>query len=208
MCANKPRRTNMIWKQIWLCWSCINSIQACWIWTSLIWFCWKHWPTFRTPISRCASVFCCQHKWKTTKCTTSLNWPIFSKSAILNCSGPNWRRRQISLSTLTDSSIRFANTFAMSLASLSSQSLVNILNDFWEMWLVSSGIQLSTKERSINRFVWFTDDVLNSWVKKNEWKDQGELIHVTTQDINIKTKNITEKIEFENLGPVMTSSCL
>lgn len=51
------------------------------------------------------------------------------------------------------------------------------------------------------------DHVLNIWIKKNGWKDQGKLIHVSTQEANIKTKNITEKIEFDNLGQIM-ASCL
>lgn len=52
-----------------------------------------------------------------------------------------------------------------------------------------------------------SDHALNIWIKKNGWKDQGDLIHISTQDANIKTKNITEKIEFDNLAQIM-ASCL
>lgn len=52
-----------------------------------------------------------------------------------------------------------------------------------------------------------TDSTLNSWVKKNGWKADGELIFIGQQDGNIKTKNITEKIEFDNLSSLMTN-CL
>lgn len=53
----------------------------------------------------------------------------------------------------------------------------------------------------------FADLTLAAWVKKYGWKDQGELIFVGNQDENIKTKNITEKIEFDNLAGLMTN-CL
>lgn len=53
----------------------------------------------------------------------------------------------------------------------------------------------------------FPDQVLNLWIKKYGWKDQGELILIALQEENIKTKNITEKIEFDNLGPIM-ANCL
>ncbi|XP_059617214.1 eukaryotic translation initiation factor 3 subunit K [Phlebotomus argentipes] len=51
------------------------------------------------------------------------------------------------------------------------------------------------------------DHTLALWVKKYGWKDQGDLVFVANQDENIKTKNITEKIEFENLAPLM-ATCL
>lgn len=44
-------------------------------------------------------------------------------------------------------------------------------------------------------------------MKKNGWKRQGELVFIASQDENIKTKNITEKIEFDNLAPIM-AKCL
>lgn len=58
-------------------------------------------------------------------------------------------------------------------------------------------------------FVFFSllAQALNYWIKKYGWKDQGDLIYISTQDANIKTKNITEKIEFENLSTVM-SKCI
>lgn len=62
--------------------------------------------------------------------------------------------------------------------------------------------------QSLNIILYFqTDHVLNIWIKKNQWKDLGELVHVSSQDANIKTKNITEKIEFDNLAQIM-ASCL
>lgn len=48
---------------------------------------------------------------------------------------------------------------------------------------------------------------MNYWIKKYGWKDQGDLIYIASQDANIKTKNISEKIEFENLSTIM-SKCL
>lgn len=51
------------------------------------------------------------------------------------------------------------------------------------------------------------DSTLNSWVKKYGWKLEGDLVFVGNQDGNIKTKNITERIEFDNLAGLMTN-CL
>ncbi|XP_077292226.1 eukaryotic translation initiation factor 3 subunit k [Arctopsyche grandis] len=51
------------------------------------------------------------------------------------------------------------------------------------------------------------DGTSKHWVKKYGWKDDGDLIFIASQDENIKTKNITEKIDFENLAPLM-ASCL
>lgn len=51
------------------------------------------------------------------------------------------------------------------------------------------------------------DKILAAWVKKYGWKDQGQLIFIANQDDNIKAKNITEKIEFDNLSHLM-AGCL
>lgn len=44
-------------------------------------------------------------------------------------------------------------------------------------------------------------------MKQYGWKRDGSLIVIATQDEKIKTKNITEKIEFDNLGGLM-AQCL
>ncbi|XP_028131457.1 eukaryotic translation initiation factor 3 subunit K [Diabrotica virgifera virgifera] len=50
------------------------------------------------------------------------------------------------------------------------------------------------------------DSTLKLWVKKYGWKDMtGNLIFIANQDENIKTKNINEKIDFENVGAIMAS---
>lgn len=51
------------------------------------------------------------------------------------------------------------------------------------------------------------NNTLSGWVKRKGWKEQGQLIFISSQDENIKTKNITEKIDFENLAPLM-AACL
>ncbi|XP_061398395.1 eukaryotic translation initiation factor 3 subunit K [Musca vetustissima] len=51
------------------------------------------------------------------------------------------------------------------------------------------------------------DSTLDKWVKQNGWKNQGHLVMIASQDEKIKTKNITEKIEFDNLGGLM-AQCL
>ncbi|KAB0799252.1 hypothetical protein PPYR_07132 [Photinus pyralis] len=50
------------------------------------------------------------------------------------------------------------------------------------------------------------DDVtLKHWVKKYGWKEEGALVFISNQDENIKTKNINEKIDFDNVGAIMAS---
>lgn len=52
------------------------------------------------------------------------------------------------------------------------------------------------------------DTTLKHWVKKYGWKDESKLIiFIANQDENIKTKNITEKIDFENVAGLM-AACL
>ncbi|KAL7301794.1 eukaryotic translation initiation factor 3 subunit K [Trichogramma pretiosum] len=52
------------------------------------------------------------------------------------------------------------------------------------------------------------DAVLKQWIKKYGWKEQGEgIIFIANQDENIKTKNITEKIDFDNVANLM-AACL
>jgi len=54
----------------------------------------------------------------------------------------------------------------------------------------------------------FTDATLKHWVKKYGWKEETKtIIFVANQDENIKTKNITEKIDFENVAGLM-AACL
>lgn len=57
------------------------------------------------------------------------------------------------------------------------------------------------------RFFFSLDHTLSNWIKKYGWKDQGDLIFIASQDENIKTKNITEKIDFDSLSSLM-SACL
>ncbi|CAG5099793.1 Similar to EIF3K: Eukaryotic translation initiation factor 3 subunit K (Homo sapiens) [Cotesia congregata] len=46
------------------------------------------------------------------------------------------------------------------------------------------------------------------WVKKYGWQEQSKnVIFIANQDENIKTKNITEKIDFENVAGLM-AACL
>lgn len=52
------------------------------------------------------------------------------------------------------------------------------------------------------------DATLKHWVKKYGWKEENKtIIFVANQDENIKTKNITEKIDFENVAGLM-AACL
>lgn len=49
------------------------------------------------------------------------------------------------------------------------------------------------------------DKTLKHWVKKYNWKEDGMLIFIANQDEIIKTKNISEKIDFEAVGAIMAS---
>ncbi|KAH0539440.1 eukaryotic translation initiation factor 3 subunit K [Cotesia glomerata] len=52
------------------------------------------------------------------------------------------------------------------------------------------------------------DGTLKHWVKKYGWQEQSKnVIFIANQDENIKTKNITEKIDFENVAGLM-AACL
>ncbi|XP_075224643.1 eukaryotic translation initiation factor 3 subunit k [Lycorma delicatula] len=51
------------------------------------------------------------------------------------------------------------------------------------------------------------DDItLRQWVQKYGWKEEPNgLIFIANQDENIKTKNITEKIDFDNIAGIMAA---
>lgn len=50
------------------------------------------------------------------------------------------------------------------------------------------------------------DSTLQVWIKKYGWKsDSNNLVFIANQDENIKTKNISEKIDFESVGHIMAS---
>lgn len=49
------------------------------------------------------------------------------------------------------------------------------------------------------------DQTLRIWIKKYSWKEDGALVFIANQDENIKTKNISEKIDFEGVGAIMAS---
>lgn len=52
------------------------------------------------------------------------------------------------------------------------------------------------------------DTILKHWVNKYGWKEESKsIIFIANQDENIKTKNITEKIDFENVAGLM-AACL
>lgn len=52
------------------------------------------------------------------------------------------------------------------------------------------------------------DTMLKHWVKKYGWKEENKvIIFVANQDEKIKTKNITEKIDFDNVAGLM-AACL
>lgn len=55
---------------------------------------------------------------------------------------------------------------------------------------------------------YIADATLKHWVKKYGWKEESKtIIFIANQDENIKTKNITEKIDFDNVAGLM-AACL
>jgi len=50
------------------------------------------------------------------------------------------------------------------------------------------------------------DNQLSFWMNQNGWKDiENGFVFITNQEENIKTKNITEKIDLENVAQVITA---
>ncbi|XP_059484954.1 eukaryotic translation initiation factor 3 subunit K [Neocloeon triangulifer] len=50
------------------------------------------------------------------------------------------------------------------------------------------------------------DNTLSAWIKKYGWKEvENNMVFIANQDDNIKTKNITEKINFEDVSAIMAS---
>lgn len=47
------------------------------------------------------------------------------------------------------------------------------------------------------------DAQLKQWMTKYGWKEGGDHVYIANQEENIKTKNITEKIEFERKCSVL-----
>ncbi|KAI8422451.1 hypothetical protein MSG28_006288 [Choristoneura fumiferana] len=69
--------------------------------------------------------------------------------------------------------------------------------------VVGITFQTIEKDNLANLLGGIDDVTLKHWVKKYGWRDDGNLIFIANQDENIKTKNITEKIEFDHLAPLM-----
>ncbi|CAB3371570.1 Hypothetical predicted protein [Cloeon dipterum] len=50
------------------------------------------------------------------------------------------------------------------------------------------------------------DNSLVMWIRKNNWKEvENNMVLIANQDDNIKTKNITEKINFTDVSAIMAS---
>nr|QBH73279.1 eukaryotic translation initiation factor 3 subunit K [Franklinothrips vespiformis] len=69
------------------------------------------------------------------------------------------------------------------------------------------GITFQSVERGVLSELLGLDDAqtLSHWVKKYGWKEEDQMIFIANQDENIKTKNITEKIDFENVAALMAA---
>ncbi|XP_015185770.1 PREDICTED: eukaryotic translation initiation factor 3 subunit K [Polistes dominula] len=74
--------------------------------------------------------------------------------------------------------------------------------------VVGITFQTIDKELLVQLLGGVDDNTLKHWVKKYGWKDESKsIIFIANQDENIKTKNITEKIDFENVAGLM-AACL
>ena len=52
----------------------------------------------------------------------------------------------------------------------------------------------------------FSADELASWITKNNWQEMPDnYVFVANQDDTVKTKNITEKIEFDSVASIMAA---
>lgn len=55
-------------------------------------------------------------------------------------------------------------------------------------------------------FLLFSEQTLRYWVQKYGWKEMSDgMIFIANQDENIKTKNITEKIDFDSVAGIMAN---
>ena len=55
-------------------------------------------------------------------------------------------------------------------------------------------------------FVLPTDTTLQGWMNKYGWKETEEgLISIASQEDTVKTKNITEKIDFDSVAGIMAA---
>lgn len=53
-------------------------------------------------------------------------------------------------------------------------------------------------------FIFFLDQSLRFWVQKYGWREEpNDMVFIANQDENIKTKNITEKIDFDSVAAIM-----
>ncbi|XP_014681487.1 PREDICTED: eukaryotic translation initiation factor 3 subunit K-like [Priapulus caudatus] len=70
------------------------------------------------------------------------------------------------------------------------------------------GITYQTIERSLLQDLLggISDAQLKQWMTKYGWKEGGNHVYIANQEENIKTKNITEKIEFEHVAAIMAMS--
>ncbi|KAI5744218.1 hypothetical protein M8J76_000235 [Diaphorina citri] len=98
---------------------------------------------------------------------------------------------------------------------ITSQILLKALTNFPHTDFILCKCLLSKdlcKEDPIDQIIYLADllesySTLRLWVKKYGWKElDNGYIFIANQDENIKTKNITEKIEFENAATIMTSN--
>nr|CAD7409218.1 unnamed protein product [Timema cristinae]CAD7428902.1 unnamed protein product [Timema monikensis] len=70
------------------------------------------------------------------------------------------------------------------------------------------GITFQTVEKSVlAQLLGGVDDAtVHHWVKKYGWREESNnLVFIANQDENIKTKNITEKIDFESSAAIMAA---
>ncbi|XP_015781558.1 eukaryotic translation initiation factor 3 subunit K [Tetranychus urticae] len=59
---------------------------------------------------------------------------------------------------------------------------------------------------TIKKLLNVNDSQLDGWMKQNGWKEtKPGVIFIANQETNIKTKNITETIDFEAVAPVLAS---
>ena len=85
---------------------------------------------------------------------------------------------------------------------------------FFSVWVATSA-HISCKQLEIKNCntedlllcIFLTDQTLKHWVKKYGWREEDNgMIFIANQDENIKTKNITEKIDFESAAAIMAAS--
>jgi hypothetical protein len=131
-------------------------------------------------------------------------WPTFWSDATSSSFGRAPTQWLTCVQKSVGSTTRSENSSVTSLESHSRPSINLSWLDSLEISMVSFILDLSDLKSKCVLFN--SDNSLGAWIKKYGWKEvENNMVFIANQDDNIKTKNITEKINFEDISTIMAS---